>query len=333
MARQVLPVVGAAVGAWFGGAKGAQWGWMIGSLVGNIVDPQVIKGPSLGDFAQQTSQEGMPRAIVFGLSPPLGGNVCATSTPKVVKKKQRQGKGGPVTETENVYRTYGISVCEGPITGFLRVWRNGVLVYDARPDADASMAAQNTEFLKTARFFLGGYNQMPSPDLETVYGVGNTPAMRGTAYMVMANEDLTDMRGAIPQYAFQVMRCEGSYLTSRPYAIESTDSGESSVLPTSGWLHPQPFPLDSGASSLAMTGGSLFTTLFPYSAPVESGSSVVTMQSGSLYETLYPYDAGFDSGQAGISMLSGAMFSTLVPYTIPAESGASQLSMLGGTLA
>lgn len=35
--------------------------------------------------------------------------------------------------------------------------------------------------------------------------------------MVMANEDLTDLRGAIPQYVFQVERCEGTYVTSRPY--------------------------------------------------------------------------------------------------------------------
>ena len=78
--RQVLPVVGAAIGAYFGGAQGAQIGWAIGSIVGNAVDPQVIKGPSIGDLAAQTSQEGVPRAIVFGLSQPISGNIVMCST-------------------------------------------------------------------------------------------------------------------------------------------------------------------------------------------------------------------------------------------------------------
>lgn len=239
MARQVLPVIGAAVGAYFGGPTGAQIGWTIGSLVGNAVDPQVIKGPSIGDMATQTSQEGVPRPIVYGVSPPMAGNITATGKPVIKKKRTQQGKGGPVTESEVVYRTYAIGICEGPINAILRVWRNGSLVYDARSTADPSMAKQNANFMKTARFFLGSWTQNPSPDIEAALGASNAPYFRGTAYLVMANEDLTDLRGAIPQYMFQVMRCEGIVYTSRPYAIEATDSITSSVgVPK---LEPQPY--------------------------------------------------------------------------------------------
>lgn len=200
MARQVLPVVGAIVGGYFGGAAGAQWGWAIGSAVGNAVDPQIIQGPKIGDLAQQTSQEGVPRPIVFGMSPPVAGNIIETSEPRIVKKKSGGGKGGPKVETESVFRTYAIRVCEGPIFGFVRVWRNGILVYDAR----LGNTPDNIKFVSRARFFLGDFAQNPSPDLEAIFGVGTTPAHRGTAYMVMADDDLTDMRGSIPQYAFQV---------------------------------------------------------------------------------------------------------------------------------
>lgn len=210
MARYVLPVVGAVVGFIYGGPTGAMWGWSLGAAIGGAVDPQVIKGPSIGDLAQQTSQEGVPRPIVFGVSVPIAGNIIASAEPRIVRKK-KGGKGGPKVKTESVFRTYAIRICEGPIDGVLRVWRNNQLVYDARPGS--GMTADNIEFLKVARFFLGTFTQNPSPDLEAAFGVGNTPAHRGTAYMVMANEDLTDFRGAIPQFVFQVSSSGGLEVT------------------------------------------------------------------------------------------------------------------------
>lgn len=219
MARYVLPVAGAIVGAWFGNP---QLGWAIGSAIGNAVDPQVIKGPSLGELAQQTGQEGTPRPIVFGTSPPIAGNIIVKGEPVIRKKKQGGGLFGPKVESEYVYRTYAIGICEGPIVGIARVWRNGVLVYDATPNSalnavDSTTKAllerfgftarsNNDAFLAQTEFYLGDYDQNPSPHLEELYGVGTTPAHRGTAYMVRINEDLTDLRGAIPQWTFQVVR-------------------------------------------------------------------------------------------------------------------------------
>src|SRR5690606_24714981 len=137
----------------------------------------------------------------------------------IVRKRQRQGKGGPKVETEHVYRTYAIGVCEGPITRFVRIWRNNTLVFDVS-EFPQKTHEENVEFLKHARFFLGTWDQNPSPALEKIFGVGTTPSHRGTAYMVMEDEELTDLRGAIPQWMFQVERCEGFFLTSRPYSIE-----------------------------------------------------------------------------------------------------------------
>jgi len=198
----VLGGVGAVVGFIYGGPAGARWGFAIGSTIGSIVDPGTIKGPSIGDIGQQTSQEGGPRPIIFVRSPPIAGNVIAQSEPRIVKSKQG-GKGGPKVVTESVFRTYAVGVCEGPISGFRRIWRNNVLVYDGTDDPGLP-ADDSAAFLEKARLFLGTYDQDASPDLEAIFGAGTTPAHRGTAYLVMADEDLTDLRGAIPQWTFEV---------------------------------------------------------------------------------------------------------------------------------
>jgi len=198
--RQVIGFVGAAVGSYFGYP---QLGYVIGSAIGGAVDPEVIKGPQLGEIAQQTSQEGGARPITWGVSPPITGNIIASSAPRIVTRRESQGKGGPKYETQSVYRTYAVGVCEGPITNFIRIWRNNILMYDVSADPQVS-AEDNAAFLETAVFFLGGYDQLPASALEAIYGVGNTPAHRGTAYMLMDDEDLTDTAGAIPQWIFQV---------------------------------------------------------------------------------------------------------------------------------
>lgn len=201
--RIVLGSIGAAIGFIYGGPQGAYWGFSIGATIGGVVDPEIIKGPSLGEIGQQTSQEGGPRPIVFLRSPPMAGNVIASGPPKIVKNKKRQGKGGPKVETESVYRTYAIGICEGEISGLRRVWRNNVLVYDVSGVPQVS-DEDNEAFLEKVKLFPGNFTQNPSPDLEALFGVGTTPAHRGTAYVVVVDEDLTDLRGAIPQWIFQV---------------------------------------------------------------------------------------------------------------------------------
>lgn len=219
MAQLALGAVGAAAG-WFAGntATAAMIGFSIGMALGTPA--MQVPGNRLGEISKQTAKEGDPRTIVWGTVRPIGGNVIASQDPpRIVRKKKKSGKGGgSETTEENVYRTYAIGVCEGPITAFLRIWRNNKLVYDGRPGSTWG-AKNNATFLKKARLYLGGYDQLPDSALEAVWGVGNVPGHRGTAYMVMDNEKLTDMGGAIPQWTFEVARAEGYYLTSRPYPV------------------------------------------------------------------------------------------------------------------
>ena len=199
MARQVLPIVGAIVGSFFGAP---QLGFAIGSIIGNAIDPQVIKGPRLGEAGLQTSAEGVFRPVVLGTGA-VKGNIIERGNRVVQKKRQQQGKGGgPVTEEERVYWTFAIRLCEGPIVAVTRIWQDEKLVYDIRPES--TITAESAEFSGKFRLYLGDESQLPDPDIETYRGMGNVPSYRGTAYVVFPNFDLTDYRERIPDFRFEV---------------------------------------------------------------------------------------------------------------------------------
>lgn len=205
MARDVLPIVGAAIGGYFGGSSGAQWGYAIGSLVGNAIDPLTYKGPSIGDGQVQTSRDGLPIPIIWGIVGGIAGNIIQMG-PLVRSTVKSGSKKEGITESEKVTRTFAIGIgrgVDGPIAGIIRCWENNKLIYDGRTGSGFS-AVDNTAFLSTTTIYLGGEDQTPDSELEAISGVGSTPAYRGLAYIVFNNKDVTNFAGAIPQYKFEV---------------------------------------------------------------------------------------------------------------------------------
>jgi hypothetical protein len=191
----------------------------------------------IGEMASQTAKEGGVRPFIFGRVRPIMGNLIHASSPRIVQVEVEGdsgggGKGGGKKKAakqyqERVYRSYAIRICEGPITAIVRVWRNNKLVFDGRGNTWGE--TNNGVFLRTFRFHLGGWDQMPDPTLEAIWGAGNVPGYRGTCYMVAVEEDLTDMGGSIPQFIFEVERAEGTYLTSKVYPAEVFDAAQGGI--------------------------------------------------------------------------------------------------------
>lgn len=213
MARQVLPIVGAVVGAYFGNP---QLGYAIGSIIGNAVDPQVIEGPALGEGQVNTAREGGYRPIVLGTGC-VGCNIINVGPEKIRTHRERQSKGGgPVSETKRRYRTFALRICEGPIAGLLRIWQGEKLVYDVRPDS--AIPEDSAKYAEGFTFYLGDETQLPDPDLEAYLGAGNVNAYRGTSYIVFTNFDLTDTQGAIPNFRFEVSSSASTLTNPLVYA-------------------------------------------------------------------------------------------------------------------
>jgi hypothetical protein len=315
------------------------------TILGWLTKPKKQKDTvqRIGELSEQTAKEGEPRPIVWGRVRPIGGNIMHMSAPRIerreVKGESRGGKGGkkkqPKQYEERVFRTYAIRICEGPVTAIVRVWRNNKLVYDARGNEWG--ATNNGVFLKLAWFYLGGWVQMPDPHLESLWGAGEVPGYRGTCYMVVGNEDLTDLGGTVPQYTFEVERAEGVALTSRPYALENFDYSEAA--PASVRASPEyVWAEGTDAAAASITSGELRATFKEYklwpAEATEAGAATIT--AGSFVSTLqryenYPAEAT-DAVPATIQ--SGTLKATLIKYEkYPAEAtDAAPASIVGGSL-
>jgi len=240
--REAAAVAGAVVGYVVSGFNpmGAYYGFTIGYAIGGLLEgPNVQQGPTLGDIPVQTSKDGLPIPIGWGIVYTMG-NIIQVNPIQEVKTKERQGKGGggTVVEYTNYLRTFAIGICRsyaGPIKGILRIWENDKLVYDMR-DTPAIPIAETLAYAAKIRIYLGTEDQDPDPDLEAHMGTGNQPYYRGLSYVVWVNYDITDFAAAIPRYSFEVEVQGPDYVTSRVYALDPENKLQIALSAPSGTM-------------------------------------------------------------------------------------------------
>lgn len=198
--------IGGVVGGIIGGIFGQpQIGMIAGSWIGGVLDPTIIKGPSIGDAQAQTSQAGAPIPKCYGHTPPIA--VTLIDGDKIARKITRTedvGKGATQkTETEHFIATRAFLVCEGEISGLGRITRNGKLVYSTIPGDE--LEAESASFASQITIYTGTETQGPDPSLEALHGVGNTHYYRGRAYFVVRDDE--EVGGAMNRYMVEVMAC------------------------------------------------------------------------------------------------------------------------------
>ena len=231
-------VIGGVIGVWTG--VGWQAGWMIGSAIGGYVDPTQVFGPRLKDVRGQTSAVGgaIPRA--WGTAP-VPGNVIWQQPDITEHENTDDGKGSGTEQVTYTYtRSYAIMFHLGEIAGVLQIKRNGKVVYDARDD-DTLLAeyeaalgplddvdgyfnrirlqrAMNSRWMNKCRIYKGTQTQEPDPTIESYLGIGNAPAYRGRAYMVVTDDET--QAGEIAQFEI-IVSVDGtvSDVTSDDYAV------------------------------------------------------------------------------------------------------------------
>lgn len=206
MARQVLPIVGAVIGAYFGQA---QLGFAIGSFIGNAVDPLVVQrqGPRLDDLKVTTSAYGNAIPLIKG-HPRIAGTIIWNSDRReiVTTTEEQQGKGGPVTETTTY--TYEVDLLvvlsANQLRAIRRIWANSKLVWTRAPGLDFQSYFAGDLFARRVTFYDGNDSQLPDPTYEAAVGVGNAPAYRGRSTVFIEGLQLGG-GGNLPNLTFEVL--------------------------------------------------------------------------------------------------------------------------------
>lgn len=210
MATLVLGAAGAAIGGSIGGAilgvSAATIGGFIGSTIGSVVDSwiisslaptQRIEGARLDNLRITSATEGAVIPRLYGRMR-VGGNIVWATDFREETKTTTQGGGkgggggGKVKTTEYFYySSFAVALCEGPITGIGRIWADGKLLDTAGI---------------TWRWYPGDESQTADPFISAKMGAANTPAYRGTAYVVFEDLPLGNYGNRIPQLSFEVFR-------------------------------------------------------------------------------------------------------------------------------
>ena len=245
MATLVLGAVGSAIGAGFGGTilgfSGAAIGGFIGSTIGSAVDSWVvsslapaqrIEGARLDSLRITSSTEGAVIPRLFGRMR-IGGNIIWATDFREETKTTSQGGGkggGPKVKTTEYlyYASFAVALCEGEITGIGRVWADG------KPMDMTGV---------TWRWYPGDEVQTPDPFIAAKMGAANTPAYRGTAYVVFEELDLSGFGNRLPQISFEVFR---------PLADADTAEGlvkAVTMIPASGEFSYATAPVKKSSSS------------------------------------------------------------------------------------
>ncbi|MFN7165765.1 MAG: glycoside hydrolase/phage tail family protein [Pannonibacter sp.] len=208
MAALVLGAVGTAIGGAFGGTilgvSGAAIGGIVGSTIGSVADSwilsslapsQRIEGARLETLRITSATEGAVLPRLYGRMR-IGGNIIWATDFREETRTATQGGGkgggGKVRTTEYLYSaSFAVALCEGPITGIGRIWADG------KP-MDLSGV--------TWRWYPGNEIQTADPFISAKMGTANTPAYRGTAYVVFEELPLAAYGNRLPQLSFEVFR-------------------------------------------------------------------------------------------------------------------------------
>ncbi|WP_373635513.1 glycoside hydrolase TIM-barrel-like domain-containing protein [Yoonia sp. SS1-5] len=207
MATIALSAAGMALGGSIGGSvlglSMATIGRAAGAMIGRRIDQQIMGAGSepvetgrIDRFRLTGASEGADIQQIYGRMR-VPGQVIWASQFRETSKTQGGGKGSPPQPKTTTYAysvSMAVALCEGEISRVGRVWADGVEV----SPGDLNM-----------RVYPGSPDQLPDPKIAAVEGLENTPAYRGTAYVVFEDLALGQFGNRIPQFTFEVARPSG----------------------------------------------------------------------------------------------------------------------------
>lgn len=196
MATLIFTTLGTALGGPIGGA--------IGALAGQAIDAQIFKpkgrnGPRLSDLSVQTSRYGAQLPRIFGRMRIAGTVIWATDLRE--SSSTSGGKGQPSVTSYSYSASFAVALSSRRIGGIGRIWADGNLLRGAAGDMKVPLGA--------LRVHDGSAGQPADPLIAAAVGMGQAPAFRGIAYVVLEDLQLADFGNRIPSLTVEVIADEG----------------------------------------------------------------------------------------------------------------------------
>lgn len=257
MATIALAAVGAALGGAVGGSvlglSMATIGQAAGAAIGRRIDQQVIgagsaavEGPRIDRFRLTGATEGADVQQVYGRMRIAGQVIWASQ----FKESTTTTQGTSATPTVTTYQyslSLALALCEGEVSRIGRIWADG---------SEISPESLNI------RFYSGTMDQLPDPKISAIEGAENTPAYRGTAYVVIEDMALDQFENRIPQLTFEVFSAapasQGDVMARITGAVLAPSAGGYS-LATSQLFFSSGFGAQRAVNTNTPLGGSDFS--------------------------------------------------------------------------
>jgi hypothetical protein len=218
MAQLALTLIGGGIGLAFGAPMlGAAIGSVAGAELDALMAPSAAKAnsPKPADKRVQVSTYGNVFTEIAGTIRVSGNIIWAIPIYAVETTVSSGGGGGGAAGSgaggSDVQKftyfcsfavSWGKNLFGGPISGILRIWADGRLIWDNRPVSKGGVRKTGTASL---HHYLGSDTQLPNPLMQSFLGVEFTPAYRGQAYSLFHGMDLTRFGNRIPNLTAEIM--------------------------------------------------------------------------------------------------------------------------------
>jgi len=209
MAVLAVAALGGAVGFGLTGtAIGLSIGWAVGSYLGSQLFPTQlpdVEGPRVTDLTASTSSYGLTRTRGYGTIGVAGNLIWSAPLTEHRQTDTVGGKGGGGSSQK--VRTYSYTVscawalCEGPVSAVRRIWFDTELVWDSRETNTGISVKEGVNL----RVYRGIEEQGQDSTIAEIEGLDNTPAYRGTCYIVTKDLDLTPWGNRRPSVRAEVV--------------------------------------------------------------------------------------------------------------------------------
>ncbi|MBF0095314.1 MAG: hypothetical protein HQL34_12340, partial [Alphaproteobacteria bacterium] len=98
--------------------------------------------------------------------------------------------------------SFAVAFCRGPVDAVVRIWADGKLLYDMRPENTGGAKARGATFT----IYRGTEDQEADATIQAGKGIDATPGFRGLAYVVFKDLELADVGNRMPNITAEITR-------------------------------------------------------------------------------------------------------------------------------